>query len=309
MVGFLIKKILSYFVTLFLIVTVTFALMKIIPGDPFSQDKVLPPEILKAMMDHYGLNDPYYVQYLRYLNSVVHCDFGPSLTYSGQSVNSIIAEGFPISAILGLQALILATLSGIALGSFAAMRAGRWQDRLAMIWGVIGLSMPSFLIATGLQYIFAIKLGWLPIARWETPWHSVLPAISLALLPAAFIARLTRSSLLEVLHQDYIKVARAKGLSARAILFRHALKNALLPIISYLGPMGANVLTGTFVLERVFSIPGLGQWLIGSINNRDYPVIMGITVFYSSVLLTAVLLVDVAYVMLDPRLRTNIYKK
>lgn len=309
MVGFLLKKILSYLITLFLIITVTFVLMKTIPGDPFSQDKVLPPAILEAMRDHYGLNDPLIVQYWRYLKSIAFLDFGPSLTYSGQHVSSIIAEGFPTSATLGFNALLLSIFLGTTFGSIAATHVGKWQDRLAMIFGVLGLSMPSFLIATGLQYIFAIKLGWLPIARWDGPWHWILPALSLALLPAAFIARLTRSSLLDVWHQDYIKVAKAKGLSPRAILFRHALKNALLPVISYLGPMSANVLTGTFVVERVFSIPGLGHWLIGSINNRDYPVIMGITIFYSAVLLTAVLLVDIVYVILDPRLRTNLYKK
>lgn len=309
MVGYFVKKILSLLTTLFLISTVTFVLMKVIPGDPFSQEKALPPEILNSLRNHYGFNDPLYVQYLRYLKSVARFDFGPSMTYSGLSVKTILFEGFPTSAILGIQAMVLALLTGIALGSVAALHYGRWIDRLAMVWGVLGLSIPSFIIATGLQYIFAIKLGWFPIARWDGFWHSVLPSISLALLPAAFIARLMRSSLLDVWQQDYIKMARAKGLSTSAILWRHALKNALLPVISYLGPMSANILTGTFVVERIFSIPGLGQWLIGSITNRDYPVIMGITVFYSALLLTAIFLVDVIYSTLDPRMRAQINRK
>lgn len=309
MVGYFAKKILSFFTTLFLIVSVTFVLMKIIPGDPFSQDKVLPPEILEAMMDHYGLNDPLHTQYFRYLRSIAHFDFGPSMTYAGQSVLGIICEGFPTSAALGLQAMILALAIGISAGTLAALYYGKWLDRLAMVGGVLGLSIPSFIIASGLQYIFAIKLGWLPIARWDGFWHTLLPSISLSLLPAAFIARLMRSSLLDVWQQDYIKMARAKGLSTARILRRHALKNALLPVVSYLGPMSANILTGTFVVERVFSIPGLGQWLISSITNRDYPVIMGITIFYSALLLGAVMFVDLVYLTLDPRLRAAFTKK
>lgn len=309
MVYYFAKKITSYLATLLCIVSFTFILMKLIPGDPFSQEKVLPPETLSALMEHYGLSDPLYLQYLRYLKALLHLDLGPSLAYQGQSVNQIISDGFPISARLGLQSLALALIMGISLGSIAAMYRNHWPDRVAMVWCVFGLSVPSFIIATALQYLFAIKLGWFPIARWGTPLHAVLPAISLSILPAAFIARLMRSSLIEVLHQDYIKMARAKGLSEIAIFRRHALKNALLPVISYLGPMAANVLTGTFVVERVFSIPGIGQWLITSINNRDYPVIMGITVFYSAILLTAVLLVDLGYLALDPRMRANLQKR
>ena len=309
MVGYFVKKILSLLTTLFLISTLTFVMMKLIPGDPFTQEKVIPPEILKPLRDYYGLNDPLYVQYLRYLKSLARFDFGPSMIYQGLSVKNILFEGFPTSALLGLQAMLLALLTGISLGAVAALNYGKWIDRMAMVWGVLGLSVPSFIIASGLQYIFAIKLGWFPIARWDGFLHSVLPSISLALLPAAFIARLMRSSLLDVWQQDYIKMARAKGLSTSAILVRHALKNALLPVISYLGPMSANILTGTFVVERIFSIPGLGQWLIGSITNRDYPVIMGITIFYSALLLTTIFLVDVLYSALDPRMRAEMNRK
>lgn len=309
MFSYLIKKSISFIATLLCIVSFTFILMKMIPGDPFSQERALPPETMDALMQHYGLSDPYYIQYFRYLKALLCGDLGPSLTYQGQNVNQILADGFPISALLGLQALTFALLLGITLGSIAALYRNRWPDRVAMIWSVFGLSVPSFIIATALQYIFAIKLGWLPIARWGTPLHAVLPALSLSILPSAFIARLMRSSLIEVLHQDYIKMARAKGLSERAIFLRHALKNALLPVISYFGPMAANVLTGTFVVERVFSIPGIGQWLITSINNRDYPVILGITVFYSSILLSAVFLVDLCYLALDPRMRADINKR
>lgn len=260
------------------------------------------PEILEAMRQHYGLNDPWYIQYGRYLWSVLTWDLGPSFIYKGRSVNAIINEGFPVSATLAAEALFLSISAGLFLGTIAALKHQRWQDHVAMVIAVIGVSVPNFILATLLQYTLALKLGWFPVARWGTFMQSVLPALSLAALPTAFIARLTRSSLLEVFRQDYIKTARAKGLNPNQVLLRHALRNGLLPVFTYCGQLALNILVGSFVIERIFGIPGLGQWFVKSVTNRDYTVIMGTTVFYSIILLVGVFLIDIAYHWIDPRI-------
>lgn len=302
---YLLKKIRSLLLSLWVIITTTFFLMKVIPGDPFTEEKAIPKEILEALYEHYGLNDPWYQQYGRYLGSILTWDLGPSFKYKGRTVNDIINEGFPVSAALGLEALVIALAAGVSLGSIAAVHQNRWQDYLAMAVAVIGVSVPSFILATLLQYVFSLKLGLLPVARWGTFQQSILPAISLAALPTAFIARLTRSNMLEVLQQDYIQTARSKGLHEGQILVRHALRNALLPVLSYLGQLSVNVLLGSFIIEKIFGIPGLGQWFVNSVTNRDYTVIMGTTVFYSVVLLCTVFAVDLLYGYLDPRIRLN----
>lgn len=288
---------------LFVVVSATFFLMKAIPGDPFMQEQAIPQEILDALRNHYHLNDPWYSQYGQYLKSVATWNLGPSFKYKARTVNEIIARGFPVSAILGLEALFIALGFGTLLGVIAALKQHKWQDYMAMIIAVIGLSVPSFVLASFLQYIFSIKLGLLPVARWGTFAHTILPALSLAGLPMAFIARLTRSSMLEVLRNEYIKTARAKGLGYFRVVIRHCLRNAFLPVLTYLGPLLANILIGSFVVEKIFGIPGLGQWFVTAISNRDYTVIMGMTVFYSIILLITVFLVDVAYTLLDPRIR------
>jgi len=277
--------------------------MKAIPGDPFTQEKALPKEILASLYEHYKLNDPLYVQYGNYLKSIVKFDLGPSFKYRGRSVNDIIKNGFPISAILGLEALAIALGVGLFLGCVGALWQNQWQDWLAMLIAVIGISVPSFIMASFLQYIFAIKLDWFPVARWGHFSQSVLPAISLAALPCAFIARLVRSSMTEVLSMDYIKTARAKGVSQPLVIARHAIKNSILPVVSYLGVLVANILTGSFVIEKIFGIPGLGGWFINSVTNRDYTVIMGITVFYSIILLSTIFFVDLLYSCIDPRIK------
>ena len=291
--------------TLWLIITITFFMMKVIPGDPFTQEKAIPPEILKALYEHYGLNDPWYTQYGRYLMSVLQWDLGPSFKYKARTVNEIINSGFPVSALLGLEALILAVGAGVGLGTVAALKQNRWQDYFAMLIAVTGISVPSFIIATILQYFFSLKLGWFPVARWGTFSQSVLPAISLAAFPTAFIARLTRSNMIEVLQQDYIKMARAKGLSESTVMLRHALRNALLPVVTFLGQLTVNILVGSFIIEHIFGIPGLGRSLVTSVTNRDYTVIMGVTVFYSAILLIMIFIVDVIYGVMDPRLRAE----
>jgi oligopeptide transport system permease protein len=255
------------------------------------------------MHKHYGLDQPLYIQYAKYLKGLFTLELGPSFKYQGRTVNDIISEGFPISLTLGLEALIIALASGITLGTIAALKHQRWQDHLAMILGVVGISVPSFILATFLQYILAMKLDLLPVARWGSFSQSLLPAISLAALPMAFIARLTRANMIEVLQQEFIQTAKSKGLSSFQIIWRHVLRNALLPVVTYLGPLTAAVVTGSFAVEKIFGIPGLGQWFVLCITNRDYTVIMGTTVFYSALLMFAVFLVDVLYCFIDPRIK------
>jgi oligopeptide transport system permease protein len=290
-------------ISLFLIITSTFFLMHAIPGGPFTSEKKVPEEIKKALEAKYGLDKPLFEQYTDYLVDVIQWDLGPSFTEKSSTVNDMINRGFPVSAHLGLQAIAIAVAGGITLGVIAALKHNKWQDYTGMMVAVLGLSVPSFILATFYQYIFSIELGWFPIAKWETFKHTVLPSLALAASPLAFIARLTRSNMIEVLGQDYIKTAKAKGLSSFAITVKHAIRNALLPVITYLGPLIANVLTGSFVIERIFGIPGLGREFVLSISNRDYTVIMGTTVFYSIILVVLVLLVDLAYTFVDPRIK------
>jgi oligopeptide transport system permease protein len=303
MINYLLKKGSVLIASLFVITTLTFFLMHAIPGDPFVQDKAIPEEILKAMHKHYGLDQPLIVQFGKYLQGVFTGELGPSFKYQGRTVNQIISEGFPVSFCLGIEALVLALFGGIFLGSIAALKHLRWQDQVAMVIAVIGISVPSFILATYLQYVFAMKLDLLPVARWGTFSQSILPAVSLAALPMAFIARLTRANMVEVLQQDYIQTAKSKGLNSLQILFKHVMRNALLPVVTYLGPLTAGVLTGSFAIEKIFGIPGLGQWFVMSITNRDYTVIMGTTIFYSAILLLSIFIVDILYCLIDPRIR------
>ncbi len=305
MLKYILRRLASILLTLFVIVTITFFLMRIAPGNPFTSEKRLPPEIEANLNAHYGLDQPWYKQYAQYLVKVATWDFGPSFKYKGQTVNDLIADGFPVSLYLGLEALLIAVFFGILLGVFAAVRQNSWIDYSSMSLAVIGISVPSFIMAAVLQYIFAIKLQWFPIATWGSFKHTILPALALAMMPLAYIARLTRSTMLEVLNNDYIKTAKSKGFSERVIVYRHALRNSLLPVISYLGPLTANIITGSFVIEKIFGIPGLGAHFVQSITNRDYTVIMGVTTFYSIILLLAVLLVDIVYGLIDPRIKVS----
>lgn len=305
MFGYLIKKGCILFISLFVIATTTFFLMHAIPGNPFEQEQAAPEEVIKALNQHYGLDQPLMVQYAKYLKGILHFDLGPSLKYPGRTVNEIIVEGFPVSLALGLESLCLSVFGGIALGALAALHHLRWQDHLTLLIAVLGLSVPSFLLGTLFQYLFAMKFDFFPVARWESFNSTILPACTLAAFPLAVIARLTRANMIEVLQQDYILTARSKGLNSFQIIVRHALRNALIPVIAYLGPLIAAVFTGSFVIEKIFGIPGLGQWVVLSISNRDYTLIMGMTLFYSAILMLCVFLVDVIYGMLDPRVRLN----
>lgn len=277
--------------------------MHAIPGDPFTQDKALPEEILKAMQTHYGLDKPLIHQYVDYLKGLCSLDLGPSLIYQGRQVTDIIKEGFPVSLCLGLEALFISLFLGLTLGSISAIRQGRWQDKALLIGSVLGISIPSFILATFLQYLLAMKLNLFPVARWGSFSQSILPTLALAALPTSFIAKLTRNSMIEILYQDYIQTAKSKGLSTFRILTRHVLRNAFLPIATYLGPLSASILTGGFAVEKIFGIPGLGQWFVLSITNRDYTVIMGTAIFYSAILMGSVFIVDLLLSTLDPRIR------
>lgn len=305
MTMYIVKRFFMMIITILIIATLTFFLMKAIPGSPFDEERTSTPAIQANLEKYYKLNEPLHIQYLYYLKSIVTFDFGPSIKKPNDSVNSLLARGFPISFELGLIAMVVAIFSGIALGTFAALKHNGIIDYFAMTIAVIGISVPNFVLAPLLIQQFANTWKILPAATWSSPMHMILPTIALATGPMAIIARLTRSSLLEILTQDYIKMARAKGLSPVRIVIRHALRNALLPVVTILGTMLAGILTGTFVIERIFAIPGMGKYFVESINNRDYPVIMGTTVFYSAILVFLLFLVDIAYGFLDPRIKLH----
>ncbi|MDN3504123.1 MAG: ABC transporter permease [Rhabdochlamydiaceae bacterium] len=300
------RRLIQLLISLFAVITLTFFLMKAIPGNPFLQEQAIPQEILDAMMHHYGFDKPIFVQYLTYLKKVVTFSLGPSFKFEGWSVNQIIYDGFPISLCLGVCALSLSITFGILLGTLSALYRGKWQDHFFMVLAVLGISTPSFILATLLQYLFAMKLSILPIARWGGISHLVLPVISLSALPTAFIARLVKTNMIETLEQDYITMAKAKGLSTIKIVWHHVLKNSILPVLSYIGHISASIMTGSFVIEKIFGIPGLGSWFVGSIINRDYTVIMGITVFYSSFLMLCIFIVDILYMLIDPRINRSV---
>ncbi len=290
-------------VTMMVIIIVTFCLMKLIPGDPFSDEKALPKEIQAQLQAYYGLDLPWKQQFKTYVFSILQGDFGVSFKYPGTSVNAIIRQGFSTSALLGLEALLLSLGWGLLFGTLSALYHNRWQDAALICLATLAISIPNFIFASLLQWVFALKLGALPFARWGTFAHTLLPALALAAHPTAFLARFIRSNLIDVLSEDYIQTAKAKGLPYRKIILRHALPQALLPLFPYLAPMAANILIGSFIIEHLFAIPGLGQWVVNSVLNRDYTFIMGITIFYSFLLLGFSVAMDFCYTLLDPRQR------
>lgn len=302
---YFIKRFVAMIITLWLIITGTFFLMHSVPGSPFNEERTTNEAIQKNLESYYQLDKPLIVQYGNYLASLVQGDLGPSIKKSAQTVNDMLGRGFPVSFELGLYTLIVAIFSGIILGVVAALKHNGWIDYLAMSIAVLGISIPNFVMATVLIQQLAVNFPIFPVATWSSPKHMVLPILALATGPMAIIARLTRTSMLEVLTQDYIKTAKAKGLSPIKIVFKHALRNALLPVVTVLGSLAASILTGTFVIEKIFAIPGMGKYFVDSINNRDYPVIMGTTVFYSALLILMLFLVDLAYGFLDPRIKLH----
>lgn len=300
---YMLRKLCLGVIALFCVASLTFALMKTLPGDPFQDEKALPKEIHNALRKHYGLDAPLHEQYFNYIYSIATWNFGPSLKYKGRTVNDVIKEGFPVSLALGLEALFLSVGGGLFLGGISTLYRKHWLDKSALVLMTIGISLPNFALAALLQYFLAMKLPLFPVARWGTLSHTILPAVCLAALPLAYIARLVRTKMEEILQEDYIKTAKAKGLSDAAVLWRHVFRNSMLPVVSYMGQLSANILVGSFVIEKIFAIPGLGQWFVKSVMNRDYSLIMGLTIFYSALLLLTVTLFDIALLWIDPRLR------
>lgn len=277
--------------------------MRLAPGSPFASERRIPPALEQQMNEAYGLNDPIHKQYIEYVVNAFTFDFGPSFKFVGQEVTDIIFRSFPYSLVLGLEAMFIALGIGVLLGVIAAIRHNKFSDYIAMVIAVLGISVPSFIMASILQYVFAIKLEMFSVARMESFADTILPAVALATTPLAFIARLMRSSMLDVLNSDYIKTAKSKGMSQRVVTYKHGLRNAMLPVISYMGPLIASILTGSFIIETIFGIPGLGSEFVTSITNRDYTVIMGTTVFFGILLLFSVLIVDLIYGLIDPRIK------
>lgn len=303
MLKYILKRLGSSVITIWVVVTVTFILSHAIPGGPFDREKPLPPEVKKNIEERYKLDKPVWWQYGDYIKNLVQLDLGPSFQQRGVTVNEIIDRGFPVSARLGIVAILLSLTIGLILGIIAALKQGKWQDNATMLLSTLGVTVPSFVLATLFIYFFAEKLKWFPVFGLTSPRHYVLPAIALSGFSMAFISRLVRSSLLDVVRQDYIRTAKSKGISDGSIIIKHALKNAILPVVTYLGPLVAGVLTGSFVIERVFTIPGLGRFFVDSIGNRDYTAILGVTVFYSLFLVICNLIVDILYALVDPRIK------
>lgn len=302
MARFIVKRVLAAILTLLIIATITFFLMNMIPGGPFNTERAS-AKTVEMMEAKYGLDKPLMEQFAMYMKRLVHFDLGDSYKRIGFTVNQILSEKFPISAGVGGVAIALAVLIGIPAGVLAAFRHNKPTDRIVMLIANLGIAVPNFVMATALLFFFGVKLGWLPTLGLKTWKHYIMPALALAFNPMCYIARLMRSSMLDVLRQDYIKTGRAKGLSEKMVLFKHAMRNAILPVITYLGPLTAGILTGGFVIEKIFTIPGMGKFFVESINNRDYPLIMGVTVFYSALLVLMNLVVDLLYGIIDPRIK------
>ena len=303
MAKFILKRLGMMLIAMFMIILLTFVIMHSVPGSPFTNTKGVPEEVIAAMEAKYGLDQPYYVQFFSYLGGVLQGDFGPSYRYTGQTVNDFIAAGAPVSARLGLVTVVFVLAAAIPMGILAALKNGKWQDMLLMALATIGVTIPSFVIASLLIYVFSYMLNWLPTFGLDSWQGYILPVVALGGYSVSYIARLMRSSLLEVMGQDYIRTARAKGLTEFAVVAKHALRNALIPVVTVLGPTIAGLLTGSFVIERIFAISGLGFYFVNSVSQRDYTTIMGMTIFYAAFLMAMVLLVDLFYCLIDPRIK------
>jgi len=298
------QRLLGVIPTLLLLITVVFFLVRIAPGGPFDSEKALPADIEANLNAKYHLDEPLVQQYFRYLGQVLVFDFGPSFQYKDWTVNELIAQGFPVSLTVGGLAILLGFLIGVSVGVLAALKQNTAADFTTMGFAMLGVSIPNFVVAPVLILLLAVYAGWLPAGGWDWTWQSaVLPVITLALPVIAYIARLMRGSMIEVLHSDFIRTARAKGLPERQVILRHALKPALLPVLSYMGPATAALITGSVVVERIFSIPGLGSYFVQGALNRDYTLVMGVVIFYGVLIIVLNLLVDLLYALLDPKIR------
>ena len=297
---YILKRIALAFVTIWAVATITFFLMNLVPGGPFLSEKAISPAATKALEAKYGLDKPMAERYFTYISDAAHGDFGDSLKQRGRTVMDIIATKFPVSARLGGMAVVLALCVGVPLGVLAAYKRGTFIDSLFSVIATCGIAVPGFVICTLLLYVFGVKLQWLPTLGLQS---YIMPVVALAAYPTSYIMRLMRSSMLDVLGQDYMRTAKAKGLSQKVSLFKHALRNAILPVITYVGPMLAYTLTGSFVTEKIFTIPGLGGEFIKAINGRDYTMIMGTTIFLATIMIVMNVIVDIVYKLVDPRIK------
>ena len=305
MVKYTLKRLLMAVVTLWVIITMTFVLMHAIPGNPFADEKRIQPEIMANLNAKYGLDKPLIEQYGIYMSNLVRGDFGVSLKYQNRTVNSLIAQGFPVSMTLGAAACLIGIGIGILFGIIAGINRGRLPDYAVIILSILGVSVPSFVFASIFQYLFGAKLQWAPVAGWGAPVFLILPTLALGLRMIAYIARMMRTSMLDVLSQDYIKTARAKGLTEGQVIRRHTIRNAITPIITVAGVMVAGTLVGSFVIENIFNIPGMGKYLVNAVKDSDYTVILGMTAFYAMILVAVTFVVDILYVIVDPRVKLD----
>ncbi|TYP56183.1 ABC transporter permease [Thermosediminibacter litoriperuensis] len=299
---YILNRLFVSLITAWVLVTLVFFLIRLLPGDPFLSEKVT-PEIKANMMKYYGLDKPIHIQYATFLGNLLKGDFGYSLRYKNRTVNEVINQAFPYSADLGIRAVIFAAIAGVTLGIIAALNRNRSWDYLSMFIAIVGVSVPSFVIGPLLQYVFATKLKLLPVSQWKGFAYTIMPTFALSLHSLALMARLMRASMLDVVNQDYIKTAKAKGLSPFQIIWKHQIRNAILPVVTVLGPVTATLLTGTFVVEQIFAIPGLGKFYILGIQNLDYSLVLGMTTFYGLFLIAANFVVDIIYGLVDPRIR------
>ncbi len=304
MLRFIARRLLETIPVLFIILTATFFMIRFVPGGPFTAEKAVTPEVMRNLERAYDLDKPLWQQYARYLRNVVlHGDLGPSFKYPNRTVNEIIADKLPVSLELGAEALLIALVVGLTLGVLAAVKSNTWIDYVCSSTAMIGICLPTFVLGPLLVLLFAIRLGWANASGWYGPVDRVLPCLTLGCVYAAYIARLTRGGMLEVLHQDYIRTARAKGAGQLRVIFKHALRGGLLPVVSFLGPAIAGILTGSFVIETIFQIPGLGREFVNSAFNRDYTLVLGTVILYAALIIALNLVVDVVQVWLNPKLK------
>lgn len=303
MFNYIIKRLLISIFTLFIIVTITFFLMHTVPGGPFVGERPLSEVALANLNKKYGLDKPLTVQYFNYLKNIIKGDFGVSLTKIGQPVSDIIKRALPVSFKLGLFSIFISTTFGIIFGIFASINHSKYIDKIIMFFTTLGIALPSFVVATVSIIIFSVKLRWLPAYGLDSFVQYIMPSFALSLSSLSFITRLMRSSMLDVINQDYIRTAKAKGLPNYIIVFKHSLRNAIIPIVTYFAPLSASILTGSFVIEKIFNIPGLGRYFVDSITQRDYPTILGVTIFYGAFLIFMNFLVDLSYGIIDPRIK------
>ena len=303
MVKYIAKRLVLAVVTIWAVATLTFFLMNLVPGGPFLSEKAISPQATAALEAKYGLDKPIMERYLTYISDAAHGDFGDSLKQRGRTVMDIITSKFPVSARVGGVSVLLSLLLGIPLGCIAALKRGKFLDSFISVVATCGIAVPSFVICTLLMYFLGVKLQWLPTMGLTSWKNYIMPVIALSFYPTAYIMRLMRSSMLDVLGQDYMRTARAKGLTGGVILFKHALRNAILPVVTYVGPMMAYTITGSFVVEKIFVIPGLGGEFIKAINGRDYTLIMGTTIFLATLIIVMNVLVDIVYKIVDPRIK------